>query len=752
MKALKIALGIIVAIAVLLLAAIIIIPQVIDPNDYKNDIAKQVKTHTGLTMTLEGDLSLSVFPWIGVNTGRIVLEQPEAIDHAEPLADIEAIDIKVKLMPLLEQKIEVDTIVLQKPRIAFVVNKNGQNSLGQSSSATEQESEKASTDNTSNVAALTIAGLNINDGRILYVDQQAGTRYDIDQLNINSGNILNNSSAPFKIAAVITEAQSDPISLEVATNLSFDQNQLSISAKDLTASVKQAQNNIKANIEALSYEHQTASSSVHNINLSGNVADIPISLSLPKATVNTQQLIGAIPSFTAKVMDIEVSGNLEIQNKKSMALAVGDIKTNIFNAQALLKQLDIDYEPTAAAALTKVQFASHFNGTEKGVSLQKTRLAFDNSALEGNLAIINFNQPEYRFDLSLEPLTVDGYLPKTTDEQNATTETESVSISQALAAPIVGLKEINANGVFRTQQISVNNIKIDASTITVASDNKRVNITPDVKLYNGTLGGSLSLNKTDNVLSIKNKLSNISLEPLLTDAEITNQFSGTGNIDTNLVVNENNGQPQTKGTVKLLAKDGAIKGVDIKKIIDDARNVVNKLRGKQSSSSGGTDETRFAEMSATLNLNNDIITNNDLSIKAPVFRVGGEGTVNTSNQTLDYLTSVSIVGTSKGQGGKETDELGGLTIPVRFSGSLTAPNYKIDTTALLKANSNQRIEEEKDKIKDKLLQKLGVGSSASQATEQPAAQQPTQAAPEPEQSPEDQLKDKLKEKLLKKLF
>ena len=66
MKALKI-FGIIAALVVaLLIAAIVILPMVIDPNDYRDDITAITKEKTGLDLSLEGDLSLSVFPWLGV--------------------------------------------------------------------------------------------------------------------------------------------------------------------------------------------------------------------------------------------------------------------------------------------------------------------------------------------------------------------------------------------------------------------------------------------------------------------------------------------------------------------------------------------------------------------------------------------------------------------------------------------------------------------------------------------------------------
>ncbi|EGG94910.1 AsmA protein [gamma proteobacterium IMCC1989] len=242
------------------------------------------------------------------------------------------------------------------------------------------------------------------------------------------------------------------------------------------------------------------------------------------------------------------------------------------------------------------------------------------------------------------------------------------------------------------------------SIINIASTDSTVTITPTVDLYDGKLAGSTVLQRGKSpTLLIKNTLTGVNLEPLLTDAEVSDQLSGIANINTNIVVSEKSGEPSSKGTIVLSVKNGALKGVDIKKVLDDAQATIDKIRGKNvnQDAESNTDETRFAELSATLLINNDIITNNDLSMKAPAFRINGQGTVNTAAQTLDYLTSIVIVNTNSGQGGESLNDLKGFTIPVRFTGPLASPKYAIDTKALLKANAGKELDEKKAELKAK---------------------------------------------------
>lgn len=751
MKILKVLFSLIALIIVLLVVAIVALPQFVDPNDYKAEISTAVKEQTGLDLAIKGKLSLSVFPWIGVNTGHVTLSQPEAIRRSMPnagaFADIEAIDIKVKLKPLLSRKIEVDTILLKTPRIEFVTDKRGKTSLDGLSASNDQtqpnDANTAANSQTKAIAALTIAGINITDGRIIIDDQLNNTRYDVKSLQITSGNVLGGDTAPLSIAGELHSSDMAPVVLTLDSQLQFDPDNLRITINDLALSIKQAHTFLNMNIDNLRYDHQTALASITGSQLTGSAENIPFTLGIPEITVDNNKTIANIPALTADSLGLQLSGKLHVNDWNKDINVKGNISSTPFNAKTVLQKLAIDYVPTHKNALNTVSFATDFHGTTNGASFKNTQIAIDKSQLTGNASIINFTQPRYRFDLSLNEIIIDDYLPQ--EEATSTTNNapaEPINAAEALAAPIVLLKDIDANGTFRAKKITASNIVLENNIITITSTQQHVVVKPAVDLYNGTLNGAITLTRSATpTLSVVTALKNVNLEPLLIAADITDQFSGIGNLSTNIVVKNNKGKPSSKGTINIAAKNGAIKGIDIKKILDDAQATIDKLRRKETATSTASteDSTRFAEMTATLLLDNDIITNNDLSIKAPAFRIKGDGTVNIAKQTVNYLTSIVVVNTNAGQGGKDKESLKGITLPVRFTGSLSAPKYKIDTKALLKANTKQSIDKKKDQLKDKLLDKLGVDAPAN---EKEAAKE--QAI--------DSLKEKLKNKLFDKLF
>ncbi len=737
MKALKILLTLIIVVILLLVVTVIALPQLVDPNDYKEEITATVKSRTGLDLIITEDFSLSVFPWLGIKTGSLTLAQPKAVAASGDFISVAAANINVKLKPLLQRELEIDTILLKSPKIEIMVNRAGLSSVDavlnkfqseETTTATpsQNQSKNKDTNEAAAIAALTIAGIDITDGHILYNDKKTGTIYEAKQLNIVSGNLLSGQPTPLTLEGQLSGNAFAPTTITLDSQVTLNQKNQRVNLDDIAASIKQ--------------QHQPE-----------------LAFSIPKAYIDIAKTNATISAFSARSQGITLSGDMKVKEWDKTLTVVSHLTTNTFNARALLAQLGIDYTPTNASALTKVKGSVKVTASPKGVSLQKLKLTLDESALTGHIAIINMAQPQYRFDLALDNIVIDSYLPKTTVTADASAQT-STSATANLLAPLALFNNILAKGDFRANSVQANNLKVSDIDINVVSDKRLTTIKPMLNLYQGNLNGTINLSKSKSPMLTTNiSLNNIALEPLLTDAGITDQFSGIGNLNTNITVTEKNGKTSPQGTVKLLAKDGAIKGIDIKKVLDEAQTVIDQIRGKSSSSSSSSDdETRFAEMSATLLVNNDVISNNDLAISAPLFRISGKGSINTTQQTLDYLTSIVAVNTNSGQGGKSLDKLKGITIPVRFTGPLTAPSYKLDASALLKANSQTALEKEKDKLKDKLLKKLGISSdsntqsTASQATttEQPA-EETTQ---KDQQSLEEKLKDDLKRKLFKKLF
>jgi len=94
-----------------LLAVIIVVPFIFDPNDFKDDIETLVKDKTGRQLNIEDPMEISLFPWIGVEIGRASLGNAKGFGAAH-FVKIESAKIKVKFWPLFSKELEVNTITL----------------------------------------------------------------------------------------------------------------------------------------------------------------------------------------------------------------------------------------------------------------------------------------------------------------------------------------------------------------------------------------------------------------------------------------------------------------------------------------------------------------------------------------------------------------------------------------------------------------------------------------------------------------
>jgi AsmA protein len=157
--------------------------------------------------------------------------------------------------------------------------------------------------------------------------------------------------------------------------------------------------------------------------------------------------------------------------------------------------------------------------------------------------------------------------------------------------------------------------------------------------------------------------------------------------------------------------DGAIIGIDVTKTL----GTVNSLLGKQKESGGkgGQDQkTEFAELSMTGVFDQGIMTSNDLMMRSPLMKVTGEGRFNLVEESINYLLKPVLTGETSVE---SLDKLGGTMIPIRLTGNLYEPDFKVDIAAALINSQKDVIDRKANEILGGLLG--GTDSSESGAEE-----------------------------------
>ena len=182
-------LGILVgALVALIVVAILLVVLLVDPNDYRDEIAQQVQEATGRELTIEGELSLSVFPWVAIEVGRTQLGNAEGFGD-EPFVRFENATLSVRVLPLIfSQEIAVGTASLDGFEANLAVASNGVSNWADLAEAGEADVDETPSADGGDVA-LDIANVRLSDAKINYSDAQSGSRYAITGLNVSTGRI-----------------------------------------------------------------------------------------------------------------------------------------------------------------------------------------------------------------------------------------------------------------------------------------------------------------------------------------------------------------------------------------------------------------------------------------------------------------------------------------------------------------------------------------------------------------------------------
>lgn len=401
------------------------------------------------------------------------------------------------------------------------------------------------------------------------------------------------------------------------------------------------------------------------------------------------------------------------------------------------------------------------------LALSGLNVKFDDSQIKGGLGISHFSKPLYTFDLDIDQLNLDKYI--IASDKPAETKANTGDAPIDLSA----LKALNANGSIRIGNLRYGKTKASNVRVDLKAANGIATIAPlSANLYQGSMNGSLSVDARNTPsIAFKQDMKGIAIGPLLVDAINNDMLDGKGTLNVDVTASGNTVGAMKKalnGKSSLQLADGAIKGIDIAGTIRNAKSKLNVLKGQSSIGADQTQKTDFSELSASFDIKNGVAHNEDLAMKAPILRLAkgdSRGDVDIANETINYLAKPTIVKSIKGQGGADLDALAGVSIPVKVTGTFSAPKYGVDFaslgTAIAKSNLLDKVGGDKagavksligdgDKV-DALKGLLGKSKPAETAPATGDATKTDSTTTEQPKSAEEIAKEKAEQKLKKLL-
>lgn len=377
--------------------------------------------------------------------------------------------------------------------------------------------------------------------------------------------------------------------------------------------------------------------------------------------------------------------------------------------------LSLDLKRASPPLAAKLALNGNYSLKPEAIGVDFTA-KLDESTLKGKVDIARAAQMAYGFDLSIDKINLDRYLASSEKKQAAPAKQEPAS-KKAEDAPVdlSGLKGLNAKGQLQIGALQVQGLKLANLKTGVNVAAGKAEIGPhSASLYEGSLAGSLALDGNANRVVLKETLTNIAVGPLLRDFAEQDRLEGRGNVSLDVATagkSVNAMKSALAGSAKVHLRDGAIKGINIGELLRKARSLGG---GGSEGQADAKEKTDFSELAASFAIKNGVAHNEDLEVKAPLFRVGGAGDIDIGKSTINYLVKAAVVASAQGQGGKELEQLAGLTVPVRLSGPLDGMKYQVDYRAVAGNLAKSRVggkvkegvEKRKDQIEDKVRDRL----------------------------------------------
>lgn len=675
----------------LLALAIVAVLVFVDPNDHRDTISDVVAEQTGHELVIEGDIGLSFFPWLGLDLGRTRVANPEGFGD-DPLASMDRAGVAVRVLPLLQGELVLDTIRLEGLSANLIVNEDGEANWtlrGPAAETPESAPEPEPGDGSGADGGLpvdigTIGGVRVSDLNVRYDNRQTGVVHEAGPVNLQLDDLALDQDVPLNADWV----------LRADTGQRLE--------GDLTAQLRAGRDLRQFGAEVTEL----------NLTLFGDAyPDDGVQLSLAAVlAANLDQDTARLEDFSADLAGLELKADAAVENLTGENLeATGELTIPEANLREVLAALGQEVPETADdEALTRFSLDAGFTADTTSAEIPDLTVVLDDTELTGTAGVTDFASAAVTFDLAADRFNADAYLPPGSDEAGASAEAigedEDTAEGEAAEIPLEPLRALNLDGRVRLGELLVGGFELGDMEVQIKASDGDIRVNPlAASLYQGEYRGDVQLDATGEelVVTANERLTGVQAQPIVQQFLGRDLLRGVGSLT---LEGRTSGLEPMALVRELVAQaelefaDGAVVGLNL---AQQLRNATARLQGNATGEPEER-ETDFSRLAGTLNIDGGRIRNDDLQLQSPLFRIQGGGEADVLEQTVDYNLTVNLVGTLEGQGGESLERLRGVPIPLTFSGSLLSPDIGVDLEQALTQQQRERVREERDRAEERV--------------------------------------------------
>ncbi|MBF0455086.1 MAG: AsmA family protein [Magnetococcales bacterium] len=716
----------------LLLTALLVVPILVDPNDYKASIRHLVHQKTGHALRLHETIEISMgqFPQLTLALGQSEIEAVPGFGQ-EPLVTVDTLTMRVKLLPLLVGSLQVTHLSLAGLQVNLVRGRTGWGNWQGAKPSVMAHPAPLHPLDLSLLANLKPGEIHLADAEINYHDQRTGHTLSLTDLSftttplesglesqvglrgkwmgtnppshghfdLGSRVLLQKSAQTIQLQKMILTvhghhpgATLKEMELDAKTDLLYHLNEGS-------AIFTQAEIHLNGWMDGLSFREggislkgtievgaKQASLRLPKVDLTARIksdhlppagielrsrSDLFIDLNRASAKGENLQINGPVGMF--------IRGSISGQNLKTQPTFSGNLAVDPFDFQALM--IALGQHLPDPAFWKKTALTTRFQASLTDAVLSPLTLQLDETSLTGSLSLTNPVKPAVVFDLKGDHLDLDPYLPTKADQTLLKT-----SLSSTLPAPLspkshpslAAWKRWNVDGKIALEQLQVRGVVLTDLFLTTSLREGIIRVPSlEGQLSQGQWEASmaLDLNQHPPYLQLDNTLLGVEAASLLTPWTGTDYLAGTTWLTTQLQSRGFDTKSllnTLQGTLSLTMKEGEIRGLGMVETIHAAyATLVDTPEEKLlATKRHSTETTPFSQLTATATLENGILKNQDLEARSPQLHLQGGGEANLATKWLDYTLSADLYTALKDLDANRAQKLKGKALSIRIRGPL----------------------------------------------------------------------------------
>ena len=674
-KILKVVAIVVGALLVVVVAVVVAVGFLFNPNDYKGQIAAAVTKATGRTLTLDGNLALSMFPTIRIQVGSATLSNAQGFGPA-PMAKIGGAELQVSLWPLLFGKVEIGNARLSGLELNLARDARGRNNWQDLGGAGAPAGGAAQTSGGGGNLDLGVDSLEIDDARVTWSDASAGSKWELTGFGLDAKGFGVGKKFPlqmrFALAGADVAVKVDS-SMDATLTLASDEYRLDKLLTKISGSGK---------------------------GWPGGQGDATLKIDSLDANLMKETL--DLNGLSLAVLGITTTGSLKGTKLMSNLSLSGAVDIQQFDPQDVLGALKVEVKTADPKVLRAASAKANFSYTSAQTGLSDMRLKLDDSTLTGRVGL---EGKKLVYDLTVDDINVDRYLPPS-GKSDAPQNEGSLD---AVNLPLDALRDLNAEGSLKLGKAKFSGLTVSDAAFGLGAANGMLKLTPTASLYGGKYGGDISVavEKSDAKMTIAQHVDAVNLDPLGKDLLGAQYFTGVGNVKLDLVATGSNlGQMRkgVDGAVSFDVKNGSLEGVDLWYELRRVRAVLDKSEAPPRPP--GPRRTAFSSLSASGDVKDAVLTNKDLKGVLDFMTITGNGTINLLDEKIDLDLKATMVDGPKLQSDPLMAKYAGQSLPLHATGTMSEPSVTPDVSALAKQRANKELDEQKQKAQDKLKDKL----------------------------------------------